>query len=110
MLNHDFEPLFEVFLHANAASFEQVLDPFNLALQILQFRVLSLVPLLLLIDALLNLVFFVSAHELAIIVNHSTQGILLADLLNIVRQVFDRLPRLVDISAELLAPCILFLE
>jgi len=57
MLDHDFQPLLEIFLHSNSAPFQQVLNPFNLVLQILELRVLSLILLLVLVDVLLDLIF-----------------------------------------------------
>ena len=68
-----------------------------------------LVALLVLVDSLLNLVLVFSTDELAIIVDHSAKCILLSDLLDLVRQIFDTLSRLVYICTKLLAAGILFL-
>ncbi len=61
VLDHDFQPLLEVFLHAHTASLHEVLNAFDFSLEFLQFRVLSLVLRLVLVDATLNLIFLLSA-------------------------------------------------
>ena len=110
MLDHDLQPLLEVLLHAHSASLEQVLDALDLRLQVFQLRVLLLVTLLELVDPLLDLVFLLSAHQLSIVVDHASQRILLSDLLHLIRQVFDSLPRLVHISSQLLTARVLVLQ
>jgi len=72
MLDHDFEPLLEILLHAHAAPLQQVLDSLDFGLQVFQLGVLRLVALLVLIYALLNLVFFLGAHQLAVVVYHAS--------------------------------------
>ena len=107
MLNHNLKPLFEVFLHAHSASLQQVLNPFDLCLQVLQLCILCLVSLLVLVDLTLQLIFLLSAHKLSIVINHASQRILLSNLLDLVRQVLDHGPCLVDILTKLLASRIL---
>lgn len=110
MLDHYLEPLLKVLLQTHAASFQQVLNSFDLRLQIFQLRILSLVPLLLLINALLDPIFLIRAYKFSVVVNHATKSVLLTDLLHLIGQVFDCLPSLVDICTEILAPGVFFLE
>ena len=110
VLDHDLKPLLEVFLHAHSAAFQQTLNPLNLALQVLQLSILTRILLLVLVDALLNLIFFISLEELTIIVNHTSESVLLANLLNLISQIFDRSASLVHASSELLAPSIFLFQ
>ena len=99
VLDHDFEPLLKVFLHAHAAPFHEVLNSLNLCLELLELCIFALVLLLVLIDSSLQLVFLLRADQLTIIVNQATQCVLLPDLLDLVRQVFDLRSRVVHILA-----------
>jgi len=40
VFDHHFEPLFEVFLHTDTATFKQVLDALNLCLEVLKLSIL----------------------------------------------------------------------
>ena len=102
--------MFEVFLHTDATSLEQVLDPFDLCLQVLKFSVLRLVALLVLVDVLLDLVFFWSAHQLTIVIDHATQSVLFPDLLNLICEIFYSLPCLVNVHAKLFASGVLIFQ
>jgi len=110
MLDHDFEPLLEIFLHSHSAPLQQVLNPLNLALQILQLRVLCLILLLVLVDALLDLIFFWCLDKLSVVINHASKRILLANLFDLISQIFNSCSGLVDICAKMLASCILLFE
>jgi len=72
VLDHDLKPLFKVLLHAHAASFKQVLNTLDLSLQVLKLGVFNLIFLLLLIDALLDLILLFGAHKFTIVVHHTT--------------------------------------
>lgn len=85
MLDHHLKPLLKVFLHSDSAPFHQVLNPFNFSLQFFQFSVLTLVLLLVLVDATLKLVFFISTDKLTVVVDHAAKSILLPDLLDLIR-------------------------
>ena len=110
VLDHDFEPLLKVLLHAHAAALEQVLDALDLSLKVLKLRVFGLVALFVLVDPGLDLVLFFGSHKLAVVIHHASQRILLPNLLDLVRQIFDALSGLIDIGSELFASGVLFLE
>ena len=110
MLDHDFEPLLEIFLHSHSAPLQQVLNPLNLVLQILELRILALILLLVLVDALLELIFFRSLYKLSIVINHASECILLANLFDLISEIFNSCSSLVNICAKMLASCILIFE
>lgn len=85
MLDHDFEPLLKVLLHAHSAALQQILDSLNLRLQLLKLCILRLVLVLEVVDFALELIFFFRAHQFSVVVDHASQGILLAYLLDLVR-------------------------
>ena len=99
VLYHHCQPLFEVFLHSYSAFLQQVLDSFDFSLQVLELIVLLLVSELQLADFALQGVLFVCPHNFAVLVYHTSQGVLLADLLDLVGEVFDLSPRRVDALA-----------
>ena len=72
VLNHDAEPLLEVFLHAHTTALKQVLNAFNLILQFLQLVVLLLVRLFVHVDLRLQLVFLLGANDLTVVIDHAS--------------------------------------
>ena len=103
MLNHDLKPLLKVLLHTHTASFKQVLDPFNLGFEVLQLCILVLVVLFERVDLYLECIFFCCPNQLTIVINKTSQRVLLSDLLNLICKVFDLTPSLVDVRPECLA-------
>ena len=84
VFDHDLKPLLEVFLHAHSAAFEQVLNALDLRLQVLELGVLGLVRLLVPIDLCLDLVFLFCPDQLAVVVDHAPQSVLLSNLLDLI--------------------------
>ena len=99
VLYHHCQPLFKIFLHSYSAFLQQVLDSFDFGLQVLELIVLLLVGELELADFALQGVLFVCPHNFPVLVYHSSQGVLLADLLDLVGEVFDLSPCRIDILA-----------
>lgn len=62
------------------------------------------------IDPLLDLVFFFGADELAVVVHHAAESVLLPDLFDLIRQVLDLGTCLIDIASELLSSDILVFQ
>ena len=62
------------------------------------------------VDPLLDLVFFLGANKLAIVVNHAAKGVLLPDLLDLICQVLNLATSLIDTASKMLTAPILLLE
>lgn len=102
------EPLLEVFLHVHSAAFEQVLNAFNFCFQIFELVVVILVLLFLHWNLLLKLVLLRCANDFTVVVNEATQRILLPNLLDLIGQVFNLVPNIVDTLAKSFAPSVFF--
>ena len=61
-------------------------------------------------DFTLQSVLLLCSDDLSVLINHASQGVLLAYLLNLVGEVFDLSPCCIDILAQLLTPPIFLFE
>jgi hypothetical protein len=110
VLDHDTKPLLEVFLHLHSAPLQQILNSFDLCLQVFQLVIVGLIRLLESVDLLLELLFFLRVHELATLVYHSSKGVLLPDLFDLIGQILDLLSVIVNAYTQLLAATVLLFE
>ena len=110
LLDHNIEPLLEVFLQFFAALFEQLLYALNLRLEILQLIVLRLIFALVVRDLGLDRLFLGRLDNFSVLVNKTSHGILPPNLFNLRGVLLDSLARVIDVLTEVLAPRVLLLE
>ena len=110
MFNHNSEPLLKVLLHPNSTSFKQILDPLDFCFQIFQFIVLLLIGMFQFVYLNLKHVLLFGPYDFTIIVNHASEGVLFANLFDLVCEIFDLGPCCIDTLAKLFSSSILFFE
>ena len=84
MFNHHLQPLLEILLHTNSASFKEFLDSLNLSLKLLEFSILLLVSKFQLVNFTLHFLLFWGLDYLSTVIDHASHRILLPNLLDLI--------------------------
>ena len=80
--------MLEVFLHCDSRALKQILDLFNVRLQVSQLIIVGLVLLLHLRNFALQLLLLRGAQNFPVLVDHPAHGVLFSELLNLICAVF----------------------